>query len=263
MSEPWHRWFGLTWMDLFYQTPVVVEPEKDTSVQQQLLDVLVLRPGPMPADRPLPDGFGDMAAHNLITFKSHHEPMDEWALLELLNHFVAYRKFASPSTSDLLPWDAFRLYAVSVRSPEGLSSRVTLRPVGTGVYDGPVLNLTIRLVVVRELPREARHAMFCLFGGDHELIRFGYENYRFHSPGIEAMLSDVFRAYLEEGTIMADALQEYIREATARILAEMPVEQRLEGVPVKDIVAALPVEELIAALPPELREQLRRGKDAG
>src|SRR5689334_8416638 len=126
MGEPWHRWFGLAWMDLFYETAVTVEPEKDTSVQQQRLDVLVLRPGPVPADRPLPDGFDDMASHNLITFKSHHEALDEWAVFELASHFVAYRKFASPSTGDLLPWHDFRLYAVSVRSPQGLASRVPI-----------------------------------------------------------------------------------------------------------------------------------------
>ena len=71
---------------------VTVEPQKDLGVQQQLLDVLILRRGTGPSGREMPDGMEDLAGHNLITFKSHHEPMDEWAVSELISHYVAYRK---------------------------------------------------------------------------------------------------------------------------------------------------------------------------
>src|SRR5687767_9467742 len=116
---PLHRLFGLSWEDFFHDTPVTVEPEKDLSTQQQRLDVL-LRREPGPVGRELPDGMEDLAANNLITFKSRHEALDEWSLCELVSHFVTYRKLASPSTDDLLPPSEFRLIAVSVRSPGGL-----------------------------------------------------------------------------------------------------------------------------------------------
>ena len=32
----------------------------------------------------LPDGLGDLAEHNLITFKSHREALDDWAGVENL-----------------------------------------------------------------------------------------------------------------------------------------------------------------------------------
>src|SRR5947199_5941827 len=53
----WHRLFGLLLTDFFTDSPFVVEVERDLSVQQQLLDVAIVRPGPgalrrRPARRP-------------------------------------------------------------------------------------------------------------------------------------------------------------------------------------------------------------------
>ena len=41
----WHRLFGLLLADLFSGSPFVVEVERDLSVQQQLLDVVIVRRG--------------------------------------------------------------------------------------------------------------------------------------------------------------------------------------------------------------------------
>jgi len=37
-------------------------------------------------ESPLPDGFEDLAKHNLLTFKSHRESLGGWALCELVGH---------------------------------------------------------------------------------------------------------------------------------------------------------------------------------
>src|SRR6266508_2303059 len=86
--RPLHRLFGLSWIDFFQGTTVSVETELDLSLKQQFLDVVLIRKGPEPVPRPLPDGLEDLAAHNLITFKSHQESLDAWALWELVGHFV-------------------------------------------------------------------------------------------------------------------------------------------------------------------------------
>ena len=78
-QRPWHRLFGLSWMDFFRGTPVTVEFEKDLSLKQQRLDVVILRKGVLHLTIRLPDGFEDLAAHNLITFKSFQEALDAWA----------------------------------------------------------------------------------------------------------------------------------------------------------------------------------------
>ncbi len=40
--QPWHRLFGLSWMDFFQGLPVTVEMEKDLSLKQQFLDLVIL-----------------------------------------------------------------------------------------------------------------------------------------------------------------------------------------------------------------------------
>ena len=108
----WHRLFGLLLTDFFTGLPFVVEVERDLSQQQQLLDVVILRHGRGRIVIRLPDGLDGLAAHNLVTFKSHREALDAWAMKELIGHYVAYRKLVSPSTGELLAEDRFRLYAV-------------------------------------------------------------------------------------------------------------------------------------------------------
>ncbi len=49
-QRPWHRLFGLSWQDFFRGAPVRVELEKDLSLRQQLVDLVILlvRGGPLP-----------------------------------------------------------------------------------------------------------------------------------------------------------------------------------------------------------------------
>src|SRR3954463_6850078 len=107
----WHRLFGLMLTDFFAGSPFEVELEKDLSRKKQLLDVVVVRRRPGTFAESLPDGLGDLAAHNLITFKSHQDSLDDWALKELTGHYVNYRKHVSPARGPLLPETEFRLYA--------------------------------------------------------------------------------------------------------------------------------------------------------
>src|SRR5437588_1065938 len=97
----WHRLFGLLLTDFFTGSPFVVELERDLSQQQQLLDVVIIRRGRGRFAGRLPDGLGPLAAHNLITFKSHREALDSWAIKELSAHSVAYRKLVSRSPAQL------------------------------------------------------------------------------------------------------------------------------------------------------------------
>src|SRR2546421_12408029 len=127
-----HRLFGLLLTDFFRHSPFVVEVERDLSVQQQLLDVVIVRRGRGRFTGRLPDGLQGLRPHNLVTFKSHHEALDSWAMKELVGHYVAYRKLVSRSPSGLLPEDRFRLYAVAARFPHNLAGQVPWqgRPAG-------------------------------------------------------------------------------------------------------------------------------------
>src|SRR5262249_48655210 len=94
MSEPrpFHRLFALSWQDFFEGTVMNVEAETDLSKRQQFLDLVLVRTGPGPLPRRLPDGFDDLGDYNLITFKSYQQSLDADTLWELVSHFVNYRK---------------------------------------------------------------------------------------------------------------------------------------------------------------------------
>src|SRR5437588_12141749 len=174
----WHRLFGLLLTDFFTGSPFTVEVERDLSAQQQLLDVVIVRRGRGRFAFRLPDGLEELAAHNLITFKSHRQALDAWAMRELIGHYVAYRKLVSPSPSDLLPEDRFRLYAVAARFPHNLAGQVPWQEQQPGVYDCHWGLDAVRVVVAGQLPREPQNAPLHLFSASPQLMGFGSGAYR-------------------------------------------------------------------------------------
>jgi hypothetical protein len=145
----WHRLFGLLLTDFFTGSPFAVEVEHDLSEQQQFLDVAIVRRRRGRFAGRLPDGMDDLADHNLFTFKSHREALDPWAIRELLGHAVAYRKLVSPSPSELLPEEHFRLYAVAARFPQSLAGQVPWHERQPGVYDCRWGLDVVRVIVAR------------------------------------------------------------------------------------------------------------------
>src|SRR5262245_42318572 len=115
----WHRLFGRLLTDLFKGSPFAVELERELSVEQPFLHVVIPSSGPdrtsivrrtvphvlhavISRRRPgrftgrLPDGLDGLVAHNLFTLESHREWLDAWAVKELVAHYVAYRQVVSP-----------------------------------------------------------------------------------------------------------------------------------------------------------------------
>ncbi|MBV9123691.1 MAG: hypothetical protein JO112_10075 [Planctomycetes bacterium] len=260
----WHRLFGLLLTDFFTGSPFVVEVERDLSVQQQLLDVAIIRRGRGRFAGRLPDGMERLRPHNLVTFKSRHEALDAWTMKELSGADVAYRKLVSPSPSQLLPDHQFGLYAVCARFPHNLAGQVPWQTVQDGVYDCHWGTDIIRVVVVGELPREAHNAPLHLFSASPELVAFGGGAYRLRSEQTSRLLGQLFERLRGEGFAMAFTMEDfnhqYIKEHFARLT---PEEQR-------EALQALPPEkqqEVLQALPPERRlaglsqEQIRQYLD--
>src|SRR5437868_5137794 len=257
MSEPtsWHRLFGLSLVDFFRGMPVSVELEKDLSLKQQLLDVVLIRKAAGPLPCRLPDGFEDLAAHNLVTFKSYQEALDGWALNELIGHYVNYRKQASPSMQDLLPETDFRLFAVSLRFPQGLVRQAVLPPVQPGVYEVRHFTGLLRLVVVHELPQQEHNALLHLFSARTDLLHYGAEHYRPRSEETSTLLLQLFNRYRLEVELMPDELAELARETIEELLKTTPLKERIKGAS---------ADELLAALSPEIRAALaQRLKEDG
>ena len=73
----WHRLFGLLLTDFFTGSPFGVELEKDLSIKQQFLDVVILRKRKGRFTQRLPDRLDNLADYNLLTFKSFQEALDD------------------------------------------------------------------------------------------------------------------------------------------------------------------------------------------
>lgn len=254
--------------------PVSVEFEKDLSLKQQRLDVVIIRKEAAPLTRRLPDGFEDLAAHNLVTFKSYQEALDGWALNELVGHYVNYRKQISPTMDDLLPETDFRLFAVCVRFPQVLAKQTTLTPVRPGVYEASHFTGTIRIVVVHELPEQEHNALLHLFSARTDLLQYGTQHYRQQSKETSTLLVELL-LYHAEVANMPNALEELKqlrKETVERLLRELPVSEMLAALspatqaelieaihlPVKERIKGVPPSELLAALSLEDRAALAR-----
>lgn len=252
----WHRLFGLLLTDFFTDSPFLVEMERDLSQQQQLLDVVILRRRRGRFVGQLPDGLESLAEYNLITFKSHHEALDAWAMKELIGHYVAYRKLVSATPSELLPEDHFRLYAVCARYPHNLSLQVPWRERQVGVYDCQWGTDIVRVLVAGELPREEHNAPLHLFSASPELVGFGQGVYRQRSQETSRLLRQLLHTYQGDFLMAftwADFERWYIKdhfrvlrpEEQRDALEQLSPEQR------RELFQLLPAEERLAGLTAE------------
>jgi hypothetical protein len=249
----WHRLFGLVLMDFFSGSCFEVELEKDLSQKKQLLDVLILRRKEGTFEGTLPDGLEDLADHNLLTYKSHHEALSDWSLKELTGHYVNYRKQVSPDFGRLLPEEQFRLYAVCARRPDKLAGRLPLTRRQPGVYDIERGTDTIRVIVLSEVPESEHNAPLHLFSAVPQIVRFGAAHFERHSSDVSTLINDLFSYYQIEGIDMPYTMEDYRRDSIKWRLEQLTPEERLELFPPEERLKGLPPEEILKWLPPEER----------
>ena len=211
---PWHRLFGIALTDLLAGTAWEVVLELDLSIKQQLLDIVIVRRAKGKQPRELPDGLGPLADHNLVTYKSLREPLDDWALKELAAHSVNYRKQVSPSFDRLLPESSFRLFAVCTRFPKKLENQVTWQPLSPGVYDVPWGTDKIRVLVLSEMPVDDRNTFWNLFSADRERVNDAADRYRRRHRESSTILNQLFENYSREGVAMPYTMQDFLRDVT-------------------------------------------------
>ena len=170
MAIAWHRIFGMALTQYFAGSGWKVDVEVDLSLQQQRLDLVILRRVGAAAPVAWPDGFGTPAEYNLLTFKALKDPLSAYAMKELAAHSVNYRKLVSPNLDRLLPEENFRMVAVSMQFPRGLAERIALQPRGPGAYDVLWGTDTIRVLVLREMPEAEQNLVWNLFSSDQARI---------------------------------------------------------------------------------------------
>ena len=244
--KPWHRWFGILLADQFIGRPWSVAMEEELALKSQRLDILIIeRSGAVDAAAraalaELPDGFDDLAAHNLLSYKSAAEPFNAWALEELVSHYVTYRKLVSlrcarpaaehpdeplaepPGAYPLRPARDFRRYAIATREPRQLLRQL---PAGAwragaqpGVYELMVGTLPVRLIVLDGLAQHPRNAPWGMFAHARTQTRYGLTHYRPRSDLGRFLRNQLaIGAGLEE-IDMAYTVEDFRREAVKDLL---------------------------------------------
>jgi hypothetical protein len=235
-------------MDYFTDTGYRVEVEQDLALKRQLLDVVVIRMRePVP---PLPnpcDGLEDLRAHNLLTYKSLHEPLDGWAIEELIGHYVNYRKAIAPEAQP----EAFGLYAVGTRRPQALAQAMALTPLKPGVYRLAVVTRTVTVIVLNEVATVTRNALWELFSGEPPKIAFGAKHYRWRQPDHNTVLQALYYRYHQTGVTMTYTFEDFRHDLALELVKELPPEERLKGLSPEELLKQLTPEERLKGLPPE------------
>lgn len=244
---PWHRLFGLTLTDFFLNSAYEVELEKDLSLKQQLLDVVIIEKRGGKTPDPLPDGLENLAAHNLMTYKSHQETLDGWTIEELCGHYVNYRKQIGPSFEKSPDENDFQLYAVSTRFPEKLAKQIDLISGIPGIYDVRWGIRNIRIIVLSRISPAERNAPWLMFSAESEKVKFGAANYRWNSP-VSGIINKLYKKYKTEGvTIMPYTIEDYQREVKEEVLKSLTqedIDQLLKGMKPEERMRGLKPEEI-------------------
>ncbi len=234
----WHHLFGWTLMDYFTGSNYRVELEKDLSVKPQLLDIVIIEKATGTTLTDLPDGLENLSEHNLLTYKSLRETLDTLVIYELVCYYVNYRKLLDHKKWHELPQSEFQLYAVTTRYPRNLSKQfeTLFQKQKAGVYDLKNGNHTIRVIVLSEIPKTPKNAIWQLFSSKTDGFDFGSEHYQWRCPSTIALLNPLFKIYQMEGINMPYTLEQACQECIRDTLESLPPKERLRGMALPDII---------------------------
>ncbi len=249
----WHRLFGLTLMDLFTGSNYQVELEKELSLKKQYLDIVIIKKTTGQALKKMPAGLENLAEHNLLTYKSLQEPLDDWAIEELIGYYSNYRKIVSPSLDKLLPANLFKLYAISTRHPYNLLNKKSIfKKIQTGVFDLTWGSRLIRIIVLSRMPQEKKNALWQIFSGKAAEFAYGNQNYNWHCFREKAVINQLYELYYKKkGVIMPYTMADFNKDFTREHLDLLQPEERLKGLSSETVFQQFPLEERLKGLPSE------------
>ncbi len=200
----WHRLFGLALTDYFTGSAYRVEVEKDLSLKQQFLDVVIIEQEAGRRMLELPDGLENFARHNLLTF--------------------------------------------CAREPKKLATEASLMALKEGVYEVRWGSQRMRIIVLSQVPRVERNALWQLFSGIGESVQFGASHYRWRRSDNSGIINDLYNYYHAEGIAMPYTWDDYYRDITKDHLHWLTIEERLKGLPAEERLKGLPIEERLKGL---------------
>jgi hypothetical protein len=216
--------------DFFLDSEYEVVLEKELTAKKQFLDVVIIKHTEGKPITEFPEGLENLAQHNLITYKSIQESLNEWAIDELIGHYVNYRKQESPSLNKLIPKQDIKLFAICTRYPNNLEQQgLKIEEQQTGVFNLTYGSHQIRLLVLGKMPRKQRNALWQLFSGTSKGFIYGGKNYHWHLERDRAILNQLYEFYKQKGAIMPYTMDDFTRDFVSEHIHVLSAAQRLEG----------------------------------
>ena len=249
----WHYMLSMTLTDFFSDTNYKVEAEKELKISQ-FLDFLVVEGDmgkPIPEEE-MPDGLEDIAEYNLFSYKSMHQALDSWTIDELISYYVLFRKIASPSLDNLLSFEKFRLFGISTRFPKKLQAEENLVKIKKGVYSIKRGLHEIKIIVLIDMNKEQKNAIWNMFGIDPNMIQYGLENYNWKRDDFRKSLSQqLIEKYKSEGVIMSYTEKDFFRDFVLSHLHQVSTEEIAKRIKPSDIFKYYEPEDRLKGLNPE------------
>ncbi len=232
-----------------------MELQKDLSVKQQLLDVVIIEKHSGQPLKEWPDGFDDLAKHNLLTYKSHRQILDEWAIHELIGHYVNYRKQVgqtyqamNSSPDNLMPFGDFRRYAVAARFPNNLAAAMPFEPVTEGVFDIRWGNMKVRIIILSRISDKPENAIWQMYSAIPEKVQSAAKLYRWRKRDVSSIINQLFKNYRIEGFAMPYTVEDYQKDYVREHISKLPPDEVLEKFTADDLLKRLTTEELYKRL---------------
>ncbi len=172
---------------------------------------------------------------------------------ELVSHYVTYRKLVSTSTTDLLPEDQFRTYALVATFPEQLESEIDLQEVQQGVYDW--WNGFVRIIVVPELPLHENNAPLLLFSARENQVEFGQREYDIQDATTSSLILQLFERYRSEGIQVVFTMEQYLTQARREFIESASLEDRRR---LLELTKPEEWKELMKSCAPEIQQEIMK-----
>jgi len=254
----WHDLFGLNLKDFFKNSNFEVKTEQNMSLKAQYVDVLIIsKSGGKPLEK-IPDGFEFLRDHNILTYKSLNQSLDQWTIIEVLGHYASYRKMVSPKEK-LLPNSKFQVYAVCTKYPQKLLGSEKhfgkeIKTIKPGVYQikSPFIG-SIIILVLSQMAEQEQNALWQLFSGHARGFKYGDAHYHWQVPEDKLLLNQLYQLYLKGGVKMSYTFEEFHRDYTMPFIKSVPFEMRLEGMPPEERLKGLSTDDVFKQFTPEER----------
>jgi hypothetical protein len=244
----WHHVLGNALRDHFTGTCYSVGIDRELKIKQ-FVDILIIEENKGENRDHSLKGFENLSKYNVITYKSLRQPLDSWALDELTGYYVLFRKMISPDQDKLISEEEFKLYGIATRFPEKLNKHEALEYKSPGVYEIKRGSRKIEILVICEMPREKRAALWQMFNTNPDMIEYGLSEYKWKREDYrKAVLNELIEKYKEEGIKMSYTEQDFFRDVAFDTIQYLTPEERLQGLQADQVLKSFKPEERLKGL---------------